>query len=148
MAIKQSKNIQRGKLYTPYGIEIRCLRKDQTTNRNVVHYLSDGNCTVRFSLFKKEFFIPVVILLKAFINTTDREIYEKLTMGDETNTFITDRAELLLREAKQFNVSSPQQALAFLGSRFRNALKSPSRHSDKSVSFMHVFFTFFLIKIL
>ena len=36
-------------------------------------------------------------------------------------------------EAKQFDVTSPQQALAFLGSRFRNAMKAPDRHSDKEV---------------
>ena len=133
MAIKQPKNVQRGKLYSPYGIEIRCLRPDQTTNRNVVHYLTDGNCTLRFSLMKREYFVPVVVLLKAFINTTDREIYEKLTLGDEGNTFLTDRVELLLREAKQFSVSSPAQAYAFLGERFRNSLRAPARHSDKMV---------------
>ena len=145
MAIKQQKNIQRGKLYTPYGIEIRCLRPDQTTNRNVVHYLSDGNCTVRFNFLKREYFVPVVVLLKAFVSTTDREIYEKLTLGDETNTFLTDRVELLLREAKQFGVTSPQQALSFLGSRFRSAMKAPSRHTDKSVGFLSIFFGLTLI---
>ena len=36
------------------------------------------------------------------METTDREIYEKLTQGDSNNTFVTDRVELMLRESKVF----------------------------------------------
>jgi DNA-directed RNA polymerase I subunit RPA2 len=133
MAIKQPKNVHRGKNYSPYGVEIRCLRADLTTQRNTIHYLTDGNCTLRFTLLKREYFVPVVILLKCFIDTTDREIYEKLTQGDEENTFVTDRVELLLREAKQYGVFSKAQSLAFLGARFRHILRSPTRLSDKVV---------------
>ena len=77
--------------------------------------------------------LGMFMFLKAFISTTDREIYEKITNGETSNTFLTDRVELLLREAKQFGVTSPPQALAFLGSRFRNAMRAPERHTDRMV---------------
>ena len=133
MAILQPRNIGRGKQYSPYGVEVRGVRPDMTTCRNTIHYLNDGNCTFRFNLFKREYLVPVIILLKAFIPTTDREIYEKLTQGDERNTFLTDRVELFLREAKQYSASTTTQALSFLGSRFRTTIRAPSRTSDKAV---------------
>lgn len=39
----------RGALYTPWGCSIRCVREDQSAVTNVVHYLSDGTCTIKFS---------------------------------------------------------------------------------------------------
>lgn len=39
----------RGNSYTKYGVQIRCVRPDQTSQTNVLHYLNDGNVTFRFS---------------------------------------------------------------------------------------------------
>lgn len=152
MALQQGKYTARGRDYSPFGVEIRCLRPDQTTLRNTVHYLVDGNCTLRFSMQKQEFFVPVVVLLKvrrrplhrtrlalthlqAFRHTTDREIFEKLVQGDTTNTFLTDRVELLLREAaaQGSETQTQNQCLAYLGSKFRGKLRCSNRMSDKQV---------------
>lgn len=64
MAMKMARNASRGPLYTEFGVSIRCMRKDLTTQSVTLHYLSDGNCTLRFVIRKQEFLVPVIILLK------------------------------------------------------------------------------------
>jgi DNA-directed RNA polymerase I subunit RPA2 len=50
--------------YTEYGTIIRAVREDQSSQTITLHYLSNGNATIRFILGKQEFFIPLVIVLK------------------------------------------------------------------------------------
>lgn len=59
MAIIRPSFENRGNTYTKYGIQLRSVRPDQTSQTNVLHYLSDGNVTFRFSWRKNEFLVPV-----------------------------------------------------------------------------------------
>ena len=78
MAIIRGSFVNRGSTYTKYGMQIRSVRPDQTSQTNVLHYLNDGNVTFRFSWRKNEYLVPVVMVLKALIDTNDREIFEGL----------------------------------------------------------------------
>ncbi len=91
---------KRGSQYTDKACTIRCVRPDHSAVTVTLHYLSDGNAMIKFSLKKQEFFIPVVLLAKALVDTTDREIYDKCLRGDVANTFLSDRLELILRDGK------------------------------------------------
>eukprot|EP00957_Ditylum_brightwellii_P035254 2673933-Ditylum_brightwellii.AAC.1 len=64
---------------------------------------------------------------------TDEEIYHRVVQGDETNTFLKARAELLLQDARKFSQSSPVECLAYLGSRFRPLSNKPNSCSDIDV---------------
>ncbi len=67
---------------------------------------------------------------------TDEELFNRIVQGDESNTFVRARAELLLREAKQFNgTQTPEECLAFIGSRFR--LMSMKANSTSDVAIGH-----------
>jgi DNA-directed RNA polymerase I subunit RPA2 len=41
--------VNRGKLFTPYAVAMRCVRDDLFAQTITLHYLSDGNCAVRFT---------------------------------------------------------------------------------------------------
>ena len=69
---------KRGSAYTNMACTIRCVRPDQTSQTVTLHYLNDGTCNLRFLIRKQEYFIPIVVLMKALINTTDRDIYERI----------------------------------------------------------------------
>ena len=43
---------------------MRCVRPDMTSMTMRVHYLNDGRATVAFTLRKREYFIPVALLLR------------------------------------------------------------------------------------
>ena len=130
-AIQRTNYKNRGPTYSDLGVAIRCARsnEDQSSITNTVHYLTTGGASLKFTARKQEFLIPVVPILRAlsYISSktdiggiTDQEIYNRIVEGDEDNTFLKARAELLLQESQRFDgLKTPKECLAFLGSRFR-----------------------------
>ncbi|WWC91401.1 uncharacterized protein L201_006345 [Kwoniella dendrophila CBS 6074] len=116
---------KRGVSYTPYGCQIRCVRPDQSACTNTIHYLSNGGSTLRFAWRKVEYMIPLMLILKALVNASDKEIFEGLIQGEYDNTFLTDRVELLLRGQKTWNLQTGEQCLDYLGEKFRVVLGCP-----------------------
>lgn len=135
MAIVRNSFANRGQLYSPFGISIRCVRPDQTAQTNVLHYLNDGNITLRFSWRKSEYLVPVMMILKALVETNDREIFEGLVgrAGSEgaTNTFLTDRVELLLRTYKAYRLHGRSRTRAYLGEKFKVVLGVSEAMADE-----------------
>ncbi|KAI9658347.1 MAG: DNA-directed RNA polymerase I subunit RPA2 [Bathelium mastoideum] len=146
MAIIRPSFQNRGPSYTKYGISIRCARPDQSSQTNFLHCLTDGNITFRFSWRKNEYMIPLVMVMKALVNTNDREIFEGILghAGDEglkDKQFVIERVELLLRTYQVFNMHGKTKTRAYLGSRFRPVLRLSEDRSDEEVG------TYFLKKI-
>lgn len=137
MAIIRPSFANRGPTYTKFGIQIRCVRPDQTSQTNVLHYLDSGNVTLRFSWRKNEYLIPVMMIMKALVETNDREIFEGLVgpAGSKGagNTFLTDRVELLLRTYKVYGLYTKSKTRAYLGEKFRVVLGVPDNMSDYDV---------------
>ncbi|KAL8756118.1 MAG: hypothetical protein Q9184_004598 [Pyrenodesmia sp. 2 TL-2023] len=137
MAIIRGSFVKRGATYTKYGIQIRSVRPDQTSQTNVLHYLSDGNITFRFSWRKNEYLVPIMMILKALVETNDREIFEGIvgkagSKGVE-NTFMADRVELLLRTYKAYNLYGRGKTRSYLGAKFRPVLGVPDDMADEDV---------------
>lgn len=130
MALIRPSFSNRGSAYSKFGVQIRCTRPDQTSQTNVLHYLNDGNVTFRFSWRKNEYLVPVMMILKALIETNDREIFDGIVGSDTSNSFLTDRLELLLRTYKQYNLYSRKETLAYLGDKFRVAFNGTPDKSD------------------
>ncbi|CCE85275.1 Piso0_004858 [Millerozyma farinosa CBS 7064] len=133
MAIIRPSFANRGAAYTKFGVQIRCVRPDQTSQTNVLHYLNDGNVTFRFSWRKNEYLVPVMMVLKALVETNDREIFDGIVGADISNSFLTDRLELLLKTFKQYNLCTKKETLAYLGNKFRVAFGSTPDVSDIEV---------------
>ncbi|KAK9380150.1 uncharacterized protein V2V93DRAFT_371774 [Kockiozyma suomiensis] len=133
MAIVRPSFTGRGATYTQFGIQIRCVRPDQTSQTNVLHYLSDGNVTFRFSWRKSEYLIPVMMILKALANTSDKEIFDGIVGTDTNNSFLTDRLELMLRSYKVYNLYSQEETLAHLGDKFRVVMGASPDKTDADV---------------
>lgn len=127
---------KRGHTYTQYGIQVRCVRPDQTAQTNVLHYLSDGNVTLRFSWRKNEYLVPVMMILKALVETNDREIFDGIVANETSNSFLTDRLELLLRNFKSYGLASKHENLSFLGEKFRIVMDAPVDMSNEDVGRM------------
>jgi DNA-directed RNA polymerase I subunit RPA2 len=63
-----------------------------------------------------------MLILKAIVSASDREIFEGIMMQDYGNTFLTDRVELLLRSFKTYCLYTGAQCLEYLGNKFRVVL--------------------------
>ena len=134
LAIVRGSFLKRGAAYTEFAMQIRSVRPDQTSQTNVLHYLTDGNVTFRFSWRKNEYLVPVMMILKALVETNDREIFEGLvgTSGPKAthDTFVSDRVELLLRTYKSYNLHGKANTQAYLGAKFKPVLGVPDDISN------------------
>lgn len=134
VAIERSSFARRGPSYSKLGCMIRCMHPEELIGvTNTIHYLENGGVTLRFSMRKQEYMIPIVMVLKALINATDKEIFTALVQNNFDNTFLTDRVELLLRGFKSYNLWTGDQCLEYLGSRFRVVMGLPDDHTDMQV---------------
>lgn len=131
IAINRPAFCNRGPLFTPLGIQVRCVRDDLFAQTVTVHYLSDGSASVRFLIRRAEFLIPAIVLLKCLKNFTDIELYSRLIKGNFDDRLTSNRVEVLIRDARRFSVYSQEQALAFIGSKFRVTLNIPAYLTDK-----------------
>ncbi|KAG8865412.1 hypothetical protein FRB96_000302 [Tulasnella sp. 330] len=130
LALVRNSFTKRGPTYTPYGISIRCVRQDESSLTNVLHYCANGTAMLRFTWRKNEYMIPIMLILKALVSSSDKEIFEGVIMKDYNNTFMTDRVELLLRSFKSYNLFTGEQCLRFLGEKFRVVLDFPEDFTD------------------
>lgn len=122
----------RGPSYTQYAVQIRGVRPDQTSVTNTLYYLQNGSAMLRFTWRKQEFVIPIMLILKALVGASDREIFEGIMMQDYENTFLSDRVELLLRSFKTYEMHTGEQCLEFLGDKFRVILNLPDDWSNSA----------------
>ncbi|KAJ3364773.1 hypothetical protein GGF31_008919 [Allomyces arbusculus] len=122
LALVRPSFTNRGPSYSEFGVQIRCVRADQTSQTNTLHYLHDGAATFRFAYRKQEFLIPVMLILRALSGATDKQIFDAIVQGNAANTFMTSRVELLLRSFKAHGLFSQDACLAYLGKRFHVVL--------------------------
>lgn len=133
IALNRPSFVNRGPSYTTHAVQIRCVRADQTSVTNTLHYLSNGNAMLRFSWRKQEYVIPVMLVLKALVGASDKDIFEGVIMQDYDNTFMTDRVELLLRSFKVFTMHTGEQCLDYIGDKFRVVLNMPEDWTNAAV---------------
>ncbi|KAJ3197967.1 hypothetical protein HDU82_001337, partial [Entophlyctis luteolus] len=77
-----------------------------------------------------EYMVPVLLILRALQETSDRDLFMRITQGKTGNTFLTDRVELLLRSFKGLGVHSRDECRAYLGSKFHVMIDSPEDITD------------------
>lgn len=134
MALRRGAYQKRGANYTECATLIRCVRPDQSSATVRCHYLTDGSVNFAFTMRKAEYFIPAGLLLKAFLEVSDLELYNKIMAGAAPGSghaaFVAERAELLLQQASRFNINTRVQCLEYLGANFKVVLDLPARTTD------------------
>jgi DNA-directed RNA polymerase I subunit RPA2 len=91
MAIVRPSYTNRGPGYTQYAVQMKCVREDYYAKTFTLHYLTDGNIHLRILYKKQEFLIPLIVILKAIGNYTDREIYMQIMKGRHQNSVLSDK---------------------------------------------------------
>ncbi|RLN39277.1 hypothetical protein C2845_PM01G38370 [Panicum miliaceum] len=79
MGMVRGSFLKRGPGYTDKAVVIRCVHTDQSSVTIKLYYLQNGSARIGFWLGGREFLLPVGIVLKALIDTSDREIFTSLT---------------------------------------------------------------------
>eukprot|EP01147_Barroeca_monosierra_P009559 gene9559-1788_t len=123
----------RGPKYTEYGVQIRCVRPDETSQRLVLHFIEGGRCTLGIAFRKRQYLIPAIILLRAFKNATEKEIYDAIVKWAPTDSTLKEYVKALISAAPP-NTHSQDASLAFLGHMFRVILSVHPSMSNKEVA--------------
>lgn len=129
-AIERSSFKNRGKAYSDKGVTMRCVRPDQSSVTITLHYLTNGGAMLKFSLLKQEMLLPAVLVAKALVPVSDKELFDRIVQGDTGNTFLTTRLELLLRDFSAKRLLTTEQCRAHLGSLLRPFLPLTDSTSD------------------
>ncbi|PJF18528.1 DNA-directed RNA polymerase subunit beta [Paramicrosporidium saccamoebae] len=124
---------KRGPMYSQYGLQIRCVRNDESSQTIYLHYLNNGACMMRVHIRKAEYLIPLMLVMKALVDTNDKEIMESVLHGDVENTFISGRVEGMLREFKKEQLFSRKQCLEYLGERMVTVLNMSSDATKEEI---------------
>jgi DNA-directed RNA polymerase I subunit RPA2 len=103
---------------------------------------------LQFVARKQGFLIPAILILRSLsglqstaaseisngMGITDEELYRRIVQGNDSNTFLKARAELLLQDARARypNLNTPEECLSYIGSRFRRlSLRAHTRNASK-----------------
>lgn len=107
---------QKNKNYTDNYIYIRSVGDDELGHVGYLHYSIDGDVFYRFFRRRNEFHIPIIIILKALVNTTDQEIYKMLN----NDIYIT----VALKKATKEEVFSRAECIEYIGARFKQSMNA------------------------
>ncbi|XP_013402434.1 DNA-directed RNA polymerase I subunit RPA2 [Lingula anatina] len=124
----------RGNQYTEFGVTMRCVKGDQTGANIVLHYLNNGTANLSFSFRKEQFFVPIMLILKALVDVTDQYIYSELIKGKEEDSFYKGCIANMLRQAQSEGLSEKATILKYIGERFRIKLQLPDWVTDTAVA--------------
>ncbi|KAI9168642.1 hypothetical protein H9P43_008015 [Blastocladiella emersonii ATCC 22665] len=120
----------RGPAYSQYGVQIRCVRPDQTSQSNTLHFLTDGSCVFRVAHRKQEFLVPVMLVLRALQGNSDKAIFDSIVQGNTGNTSLVGSVEGLLRSFKPHALHTRDACLAYLGKHFHVLMNLPEDATD------------------
>ncbi|XP_074556984.1 DNA-directed RNA polymerase I subunit 2-like [Curcuma longa] len=134
----------RGPGYSDKAVVIRCAREDQTSITLKLYYLENGSARLGFWIKGREFLLPVGIILKAFIDTNDYEIFVSLTCyyneryqrekGAVGTQLIDERALIILDEVRDLSLFTRHQCLKHIGEYFRPVMDGFETESYTTVA--------------
>ncbi|KAH9411813.1 RNA polymerase [Ordospora pajunii] len=110
---------QKESFMTKYMISIRCVGSDEIGQMNMLHYCTNGNVIMKIFYMKRCYLIPVVLILKALVNTSDEEIFDVL--GG------CQRAMQLIKCFAEYNVFSRTECMDYIGSKLMIMTKSKTK---------------------
>ncbi|XP_067125570.1 DNA-directed RNA polymerase I subunit RPA2 [Centruroides vittatus] len=136
LSLARSSWKSRGKMFSEYGVSIRCVREDQTATEMVLHYLTNGTAQLKFSYGRELFFVPIVLMLKALCDVSDYYIYTEMTKSKEDDTFFKGCVANMLRQVICIDegLFMHIQIKRYLGKMFRVKLGLPDWYSDEEVA--------------
>ncbi|GMH19290.1 hypothetical protein Nepgr_021131 [Nepenthes gracilis] len=115
--------------YSDKAVSIRCVREDQSAVTVRLYYLSNGSARIGFWIEGREFLLPVGVVMKALVDTTDHEIYVALTCsynekykgakGAVGTQLGGERAKIILDELHGMSLLTHSRCLDHIGEYFR-----------------------------
>ncbi|KAI3709939.1 hypothetical protein L2E82_39709 [Cichorium intybus] len=130
--------------FTDKAVVIRCVREDQSAVTLNLYYISNGSARVGFRIRGRENLLPIGLVLKALIDTTDHEIFMSLTsvynekyeksMGSVGTQILSERAKIILNEVRDLSLFTRIQCLQYIGEYFKPFMDGMENESHSAVA--------------
>jgi len=135
VAMKRGSWKNRGKNFSDLGVLLECGKRDLTTTKNVLHFVTTGNAKYMFALNKELFFVPVMMILKCLADVPDSYIYRRLMVGVGDDPYYKGNIVNMLRELQDEGIYNQEQAQEYIGRSFRPkvGMLVPAWYTDKEV---------------
>lgn len=137
MSIHRPSFAKRGPGFSAKAVSMRCVDRTECSQALSLHYLTDGRIHVRMQINRAEYFIPVMLLLRALKPPmcSDKEVMVNILrgfQGDASDAFVAPRVEIALKEIAPLKLFTAAQCRTYLGAQFRTALHQvPASASDE-----------------
>merc|ERR550519_3070496 len=135
VAMKRGGWKKRGQNFSDLGVLLECGKRDLTTTKNVLHFVTTGSAKFMFALNKELFFVPVVMILKCFKDVPDSFIYRRLMAGVGDDPYYKGNIVNMLRELQDEGIYNQEQAQEYIGRSFRPKVQYevPAWYTDREV---------------
>merc|ERR550519_771723 len=135
IAMKRGGWKKRGQNFSELGVLLECGKRDLTTTKNVLHFVTTGSAKYMFALNKELFFLPVIMLLKCLKDVSDSYIYRRLMVGVGEDPYYQGAIVNMLRELQEEGLYNREQCQEFLGRSFRPKVGPlvPTWYTDREV---------------
>lgn len=133
LAFQRPAYLNRGSDFTDLAVSMRSVREDERVSTCRLHYMRAGGCRLAMLIRRREFFIPLGVILKALSPSSDRELTDRLLACCRqvvSESYVLPRLEKALYESQLLSLSSQADHLEYLGGHFRSALAVPEGVSD------------------
>ena len=105
------------------GVLLECGKKDLTTTKNVLHFVTSGTARYMFAFNKELYFVPVIMILKCLKDVTDSEIYRELMVGAFNDPYRSGVTINMLRELQEEGLFSRDQVREYIGRSFKEKVR-------------------------
>ncbi|KAG7020194.1 DNA-directed RNA polymerase I subunit 2 [Cucurbita argyrosperma subsp. argyrosperma] len=130
--------------YTDKAVVIRCVREDQSSVTVKLYYLRNGSARLGFWVQGKEYLLPIGVVLKALIDTTDHEIFASLTScysdkhekgkGAVGTQLVGERAKIILDEVRDLALFDHRQCLEHIGQHFQPVMEGMEKEKMSTIA--------------
>lgn len=108
--------------FSEFGVSMRCVGPGEKSQNMVLHYLTNGTAKLKIFYNARPITVPVLMVLKALVDFTDRRIYNKLVSGYEgkEQQFYKNSIISMLKLIRKQGIINREQALEHLGFKLKS----------------------------
>ncbi|OAG29901.1 DNA-directed RNA polymerase I subunit RPA2 [Nematocida displodere] len=119
-----------------YAVTFRSHDKNGCASQMALHYLTDHSIRVKIKIRKREYFIPLPMILRALSGKTDKEIHRSISAALGNDPGLVEYATLLLQSFSCEKRVTQTEAISYLGARFKLFFEIGAfgLHADKKTS--------------
>lgn len=133
LAFTKYRSIATSAEFSPAGIHYKAVREDGHVCSTVIQVRKDNLLSIKFTVDGRQIFVPIMLVLRALVSTTDREIYSTIcnicaSSDTKENGYVSLRVEAMLRDFHKYRIFSHKACKQLLGGKFRMILSLLDRY--------------------